>query len=435
MKYETIHSLMRSDPFSHESEVRSYCRHFPAVFARGRNAEVWDEEGNRYIDLLAACGSLNYGHNNPRLVERLVAYIQANGIASAMDLRTSAKRAFLHELVETILAPRGLRYRVQFPGPTGTNAVEAALKLARKVTRRQSVVAFSNAFHGMTLGALATTGNADARNGAGVPLPHVIRLPFDGYAGPGIQHLKAFEALVNDPSGGMEAPAAFIVETVQGEGGLSVGSVGWLRELSTCAARMGALLIVDDVQAGCGRTGTFFSFERAGLQPDLICLAKSIGGSGLPFSLVLIRPELDCWSPGEHNGTFRGNNLAFVTATAALEYWRDEAFQAAITHKASIVSAWVARMCALYQGAIAARGMGLFQGLAFAEADLGRRVSAAAFKRGVIAETCGAHGEVIKIMPPLTIEENVLGEALGRLEEAVAAELGNVLSTCERIAA
>lgn len=412
-----------NSPFRLESEVKSYCRRMPAVFDKACNSEVWDEDGRRYIDFLSSCGALNYGHNNPHIKSRLLEYLAHDGITTALDLHTVAKRHLLHEFQETILKPRNLTYKIQFPGPTGTNAIEAAIKLARKVTGRQTVVAFSNGFHGMTLGALALTGSHLARDGAGVPLPHVHRLPYDGFRGASADDLVRYEHLVTDPSGGCELPAAFVVETIQGEGGLNVASNTWLATLAKVAAGLGALLIVDDVQAGCGRTGSFFSFERACIDPHIVCLSKSIGGFGLPMSLVLLKPELDVWSPGEHNGTFRGNNLAFVTSTAALEYWRSPEFSNEIAGKIATVTDWLSRLVQDFPNQIAACGLGMMQGIMFCENDNAKRVARRAYLNGLLIETCGSDSEVVKIMPPLTIEPHTLQEGLAKLRNAVEAEL------------
>lgn len=410
---------LNDDPFESESSVRFYCRRMPGVFSKAKNALVWSEKGDLYYDLLAGCGALNYGHNHEYIQKRLLDYISQDGITTAMDLHTPAKRTLLKELRDTILLPRDLNYRVQFPGPTGTNAIEAALKLARKVARRRNVVAFTNAFHGMTLGALAATGNRAARNGAGVPLSDVHRLAFEGYHGANTTDLERYEQLVNDPSGGLEPPAAFLFETVQAEGGLNVASGPWLRRLAKIAKRMGALLIVDDIQAGCGRTGGFFSFEDAGIKPDIVCLSKSIGGMGLPLSLVLIKPEYDLWEPGEHNGTFRGHNLAFVAATAALELWRDSHFLASIKQRSDQLDLWIRRVSGGRPGHIRTKGRGLMRGLEFTNSSFARCVATAAFQENVLIETCGPQAEVLKIMPPLTIERDVLDEALVRVERAI----------------
>ena len=304
-----------------ELGVRSYCRSYPQVFDRARGCHVYDRDGRRSIDMLCGAGALGYGHNNPRIKAAVLRYLQSDGIVSSLDLYTTAKLGFLRKFHDVVLEPRGLEYRVQCCGPTGTDAVEAALKLARKVTGRHSVVAFTNAYHGVSLGSLAATASEHERGAAGVPLEHVVRAPFDGFLGNGVDTVEMIEAMFG-PGGGLPRPAAFILETIQAEGGLNVASPHWLRRIAGLAAELGALLMIDDIQVGCGRSGAFFSFERAGIEPDIICLSKAIGGMGMPMALVLVRPAIDLWAPGEHVGTFRGNNLAFVAAEAALDYWR-----------------------------------------------------------------------------------------------------------------
>ncbi len=402
----------------HESAVRSYCRRMTSVFVRGRNARVWDEAGAEYIDFFSACGALNYGHNHPAIKAAALAQLGDDAILCGLDLHTAAKRDFIAGFRRVVLAPRGLDYRFQFPGPTGTNAVEAALKLARKVTGRRPIVAFSRAFHGMTLGALAATQNPRARRGAGVPLPDVVRLAFDGDASCGLPSLDDYEADIG--AGLLDPPAAFIVETVQGEGGLHVASAAWLRQLAGLARRLGALLIVDDIQAGCGRTGPFFSFERADLDPDIVCLAKSIGGLGLPMALVLIKPQHDAWAPGEHNGTFRGNTLAFACATAALRLWEDEAFIAAKRGSEAAVRTWLERTCARYGEDVAPCGLGLIAGLRFSRTGLAEAAARDLFARGMLIETAGPQDEVLKLMPPLTIDRETLEEGLRRIDDVLA---------------
>ena len=415
-------------PFSEfekiESNVRFYCREMRAVFSRAVNARVWDEDGVEYIDFLSGCGSLNYGHNHPVIKARVIDYLIGDGVLSGLDLHTNAKREFLREFCETILVPRGLDYRVAFTGPTGTNAVEAALKLARKITGRRPVVAFTGAFHGMTLGAVAAAARNDHRHSVGFPLADVVRLPFDGYQEAGHTELNRYEAMVNDPAGGLELPAAFIVETIQGEGGLNVASSEWLQELAAIAKRLGALLIVDDIQAGCGRTGEFFSFSYAGIHPDLVCLAKSIGGIGLPMALLLIKPAYDQWAPGENNGTFRGNNLAFVAATTALQLWQDASFLASLSQSADLIRSWIDRLTTDFGIAgVYQRGRGLMSGVAFANHGTARRAAAEAFRQGLLIETSGAHSEVLKLMPPLTIEHDVLQQGLSRLRDSIEVAL------------
>jgi diaminobutyrate-2-oxoglutarate transaminase len=405
---------------SHESAVRYYCRHMPAVFCRAVNANVWDENGVEYIDFLSGCGSLNYGHNNPHMKERIISYLAGDGLVNGLDLHTVAKREFLQAFRQTILEPRKMNYRVQFVGPTGTNAVEAALKLARKVTHRRPIAAFTNAFHGMTLGSLSVSANGSARQAAGIQLDEVVRLPFEGFAGATTDDLDCYERMINNPSGGIDPPAAFIVETIQGEGGLNCASREWLRHLSGMARRLGSLLIIDDVQAGCGRTGDFFSFEAADISPDLICLAKSIGGIGLPMALLLIKPDYDGWIPGEHNGTFRGNNLAFVAATTAVEFWRDTDFLGTVNLAAARIGSWVRDVVQEFGSRrLHPKGRGLMSGISFADTSIAACVAREAFRHRLLIETCGPFAEVIKIMPPLTIETEVLEKGLSRLRSSI----------------
>jgi len=317
----------------HESNVRSYIRSFPTLFTKASGAQLFDDSGKSYIDFFAGAGVLNYGHDNAILKQSVMDYMADDGIIHGLDMGTGAKKDFLEVFHEVILEPRGLDYKIQFPGPTGTNAVESALKLARKVTGCANVVHFTNSFHGMTAGSLAITGNAAKRAGAGISLDNATTMPFDGYMGEGINTLAYFEKTLLDAGSGIDKPAAVIVETVQGEGGINVASWQWLADLRRICSTHEIVMIVDDIQMGCGRTGPFFSFEPAEIEPDIICLSKAISGLGLPMALVLIRPDLDIWNPGEHNGTFRGNNLAFVSATKALDYWRDSFLEVEVTNK------------------------------------------------------------------------------------------------------
>lgn len=400
-----------------ESNVRTYCRRFPAVFAKARGHTLWDRDGRAYLDFLAGAGALNYGHNHPAIKAALLAYLEADGPVHAMDLYTEAKAALLHRFDEVVLRPRGLDYRIQFTGPTGANAIEAALKVARRATSRTNVIAFTGGFHGVSLGALALAGNHGKRAASGVPLDRVTRLPYDGYLGSDMDTVEYLERLLDDPGGGVDPPAAIVVETVQGEGGLAAASMGWLRRLERAARDRGIVLVVDDIQAGCGRTGTFFSFEEAGLRPDIVCLAKSISGYGLPMALTLIRPDLDVLGPGEHTGTFRGHNLAFVTAAAALELWASPQFAADLEKKTRLLDERVATL-AIAAGA-QPRGRGLLRGLFFETEGLATEITLAAFRNGLLLETSGATSQVVKIMPPLTADDEALHRGMDILEDAV----------------
>jgi diaminobutyrate-2-oxoglutarate transaminase len=416
-----------------ESEVRSYCRTWPAVFETAEGSYLTDTAGRRYLDFFSGAGALNYGHNNPVLLEPLLRHLTAKRVTHSLDMATRSKTDFLHSLERNILGPRGADYKVQFTGPTGSDAVEAALKIARKASGRRTVVAFHGAFHGMTLGSLAVTANEAKRRGAGVPLDHVLHLPYDSAATgahggsaedtPAYEHGLAYlKSLLTDGThADSGTPGAVIVETVQGEGGARAASADWLRRLSALCHQYGLILIVDDVQAGCGRTGPFFSFEDAGIVPDVVCLSKSISGYGLPMSLVLMRPHLDLWRPGEHTGTFRGNNLAFVTATAALDhYWVDHQFEEAARGKALFVDDALSGIVDEHHhlGA-AARGRGLLRGVVFEDPQLAQAVSRAAFERGLLVETAGARSEVVKLLPPLTASTEELAQGIDILGLAI----------------
>ena len=294
------------DPTELESGVRSYSRGWPTVFTHAKGSVLTSEDGREYIDFFAGAGTLNYGHNHPELKKVVVDHYLEDRVVHGLDMFTDVRREFLQTFDAKILKPRGLDYKVAFPGPGGANAVEAALKLARKVTGRESVVNFTNGFHGMTLGALSVTGNSMKRGGAGIPLVHATPMPFDDYFGQVVPDFMYLERLLTDDGSGLNKPAAVIVETVQGEGGINAARAEWLRGLSELCKKHEILLIVDDIQMGCGRTGGFFSFEEAGIKPDMITLSKSISGYGMPLALTLLKPELDIWEPGEHNGTFRG---------------------------------------------------------------------------------------------------------------------------------
>ena len=407
-----------------ESEVRSYCRTFPTVFYRAKGSWLTDENERRYLDFFSGAGALNYGHNPEELKEPLLQYLRQDGILHGLDMATRAKGAFLEAFHEVILAPRSLSYKVQFPSPTGTNAVEAALKLARKVTGRSTVVSFTNGYHGMTLGSLAATGNSANRRGAGVPLTHTVAMPYDGYFGPDVDTVEYLDRYLRDPSSGLDEPAAILLETVQAEGGIRPASFSWLRRLAALAKEREILLIVDDIQVGCGRTGPFFSFEPAGIEPDIVCLSKSISGIGLPLALVLIKPQIDRWSPGEHNGTFRGNNAAFVTATAALEHWRDAELSDAVEAKGRLVEERLRTLAEAFpQESLTVRGRGLIQGLVFENPETARRVSQEAFERGLIIERAGPRDEVLKVLPALVIDRVDLEAGLEIIAESVAAVL------------
>jgi diaminobutyrate-2-oxoglutarate transaminase len=400
-----------------ESVVRSYCRNLDAVLGGGSGSVVWDTEGREYLDFLAGAGALNYGHNDPDMKRALIDYIAGDGIAHGLDLHTDAKRGFLESFEQIILEPRGMDHRVQFTGPTGANAVEAAMKVARKATGRSNIISFTRGFHGLSYGALAATANSTMRGGPVNALSGVFRLPYDGYLGPDVDTADLLELMLADPSSGLDAPAAILLETVQGEGGLNVASPQWLRRIAALAAAHGALLIIDDIQAGCGRTGTFFSFEPAGITPDIVVLSKSLSGFGLPLSVLLLRPEIDVWEPGEHTGTFRGNGHAFITGAVALrKFWSDGELAADVTRRAAMLTHRLAEIAQGIPGATL-KGRGLMQGIEVDPA-LAAMITRTCIRNRLIIERAGPHDEVVKVLAPLTTPDKVLDRGLDILAAA-----------------
>lgn len=406
-----------------ESGVRSYSRAFPTTFTRAKMSRMYTPDGKTYLDFFNGAGALNYGHNNDYIKEKILAYLTDDGITHALDMFTGAKADFFEAFDRMLLQPKGLRYRLMSCGPTGTNGVEAALKLARKVTGRTGVFALTGSFHGMTLGSLAVTSGVDHRQGAHVPLhdttfvPHPNAVEFDTIA--------YYEWLMTDNYSGTEKPAAILIETTQAEGGVHVAPTVWLQRLRRLCDEQCVLLIVDDIQVGCGRTGSFFSFERAGIAPDLVVLSKSISGYGLPMSLLLIKPELDRFDPAEHNGTFRGNQLAFVGAKAALEYRELVKLDAQVQKKEQLVRDFVVQKLLPMDARLTHRGIGLIQGVDFeAVGDVSGQVSKECFRRGLVIERAGRNDCVLKIMPALTIEEDELQEGLQIIEASMKTILG-----------
>lgn len=411
---------------TYESEVRSYCRKYKAVFQTAKGSKIWDEEGREYVDFFDGAGALNYGHNNDYIKEKLIDYLRKDGIIHALDMYTGPKRDFIEYFEENILKPRNLDYKIMFTGPTGTNAVEAALKLARKVTGRTNVFALMGCFHGMTMGALALTTDMTSRKGAGVPLHDVTHIPAP-YMFPELDTIAYMERLLADDHSGVEKPAALVIETIQAEGGIYPLDAEWLKKVEAFCRKHEIMLIVDDIQVGCGRSGGFFSFERAGIKPDMVVLSKSIGGYGMPMAVLLFRPELDIWKPGEHNGTFRGNQLSFVAARAALEFALEDGLYEKVDAKGRIAEDFLLREVKPLNDQIEIRGIGLIWGVDFGKAGpagLCRRVVDECFKNGLIIEQAGREDCVLKLMPALTISEEDLLAGLEIIRRSVQTVLG-----------
>lgn len=418
---------MNAESFErHESNVRSYCRSFPAVFKRAKGAILVSETGREYIDFFAGAGALNYGHNPDFIKDRLAAYLASDGVAHGLDFYTTAKRDFIDAFVGRVLEPRGLDYKMQFVGPTGANAVEAALKIARRATGRTSVIAFMGGYHGLSLGGLAATASRSKRAAAGTPLHDVAFVPFPDQRMSADASMAFLQRVLDDGHSGVDLPAAVILETIQAEGGVNVAPVEWLRALRALCDRHGIVLICDDIQVGCHRAGPFFSFERAGIRPDIVTLSKSISGYGLPMSLVLLAPALDIWKPGEHTGTFRGNQLAFVGAAAATELALKLDLENEVRRKESVICQRFAERILPLDPRLQARGLGLIWGLdcSAVGGDLAERLSARCFELGLVIETAGRGDTVLKFLPPLNIDDTLLLQGIDIVERALKDCLG-----------
>lgn len=408
-----------------ESDVRSYSHLFPTTFNIAKGSILIDTDGEEYIDFFCGAGTLNYGHNNPRAKKSLLEYIENDGIQHSLDTSTKAKVEFLQSFENIILKPRNLDYKVQFTGPTGTNAVEAAIKLARKVKKRSHIIAFTHAYHGHTLGSLALTANSYYHNVYNGANSNVSHLPFDGYMGEGIDTSVYLDKVLGDQSSGISIPAAIILETIQGEGGINVASSDWLQRIESICKKYDILLIIDDIQVGNGRTGKFFSFEHSEIKPDIVCLSKSLG-AGLPFAINLIAPDIDLWNPGEHTGTFRGNNLAFVSGKAVLEYWESN-FEAEIYKRSLIIQKRLKSITRQHEQT-SYRGLGMIWGLDMGKEYISKNIINQCFKSGLLIESAGADDEVLKIMAALTIDLPLLEKGLDILEEAINTVLSQGLS-------
>lgn len=404
-----------------ESNVRTYCRSFPAVYARAKGALMWDRQGREYIDFFAGAGTLNLGHNPEPIKQRLLEYISADGITHALDLFTQAKAEFIQAFTDHVLAPHGFGHRIQFAGPTGANAVEAALKVARKATGRSNVLAFMGGYHGLSLGSLAATANRGKRAAAGTSLHDVAFMPYPDGQMSDADSLAYLERVLTDSHSGIDTPAAIILETIQAEGGVNIASVEWLRQLRALCDRHGIVLICDDIQVGGHRSGPYFSFDRAGIQPDIITLSKSLSGYGLPIALTLIKPELDVWAPGEHTGTFRGNQLAFVAGVVALEMFQQLDITTQVQTKGAMIEGFLRERVLSLDPRLGVRGLGMIWGLDCAGVAEGfaERLSARCFEHGLVIETAGRKDAVLKFLPPLNIEPDVLEQGCAIVERAV----------------
>lgn len=400
----------------YESEVRFYCRSFPVVFTTANGSLMYDSSGREYIDFFCGAGALNYGHNNSFIKKKIMDYLAKDGIIHAMDMMTVAKGEFIQTVQDKLFKSRGMDYKIMFTGPTGTNAVEAALKLARKVKGRNDIWTLMGAFHGMTLGSLALTTENAARRAGGVSLENVKHIPAP-YMMDGFDTIRYMQMLLDDDHSGAEKPAGIIIETVQAEGGIHVFSIEWMKMLEEFCHKNDILLIVDDIQVGCARTGRFFSFERAHILPDVFVMSKSIGGYGFPFALTFLRPELDVFKPGEHNGTFRGNQLAMVAATAGINYCLEDDIENEVEYKAGIIKNYLEDKIENKEYLI--RGIGCIWGVDVKRGSLSKKIISRCFEKGVVIECAGRNDSVVKLMPALNMPEDIMMKGLEVIVNAI----------------
>ncbi|WP_031075834.1 diaminobutyrate--2-oxoglutarate transaminase family protein [Streptomyces sp. NRRL S-118] len=419
-----------------ESAARTYARSLPIVPVRARGLTIEGADGRRYLDCLSGAGTLALGHNHPVVLEAIKKVLDSGAPLHVLDLATPVKDAFTTELFATL--PRELAddARIQFCGPAGTDAVEAALKLVRTATGRTGLLAFTGAYHGMTAGALDASGGATDVRVTRLPYPHDYRCPF-GTGGERGAELAArwTEHLLDDPKGGVPAPAAMILEPVQGEGGVIPAPDDWLRRMRRITDDRSIPLIADEVQTGVGRTGAFWAVDHSGVVPDVMVMSKAIGGS-LPLAVIVYRSALDAWQPGAHAGTFRGNQLAMAAGTATLAFVRENR----LAERAATLGA---RMLGRLQGLAAShpcigdvRGRGLMIGVELVDPDaddgtrdgapppapsLAAAVQRACLDRGLIVELGGRHSAVVRLLPPLTLTDEQATAVLDRFADALAA--------------
>ena len=398
--------------------MRSYCRKYPVIFERAVNDTIYSESGDAYIDFLSVAGSMNYGHNNPYIKSAVLEYLSVDRIINSLDMYTKAKERFIQTFEEEILIPRKLDYKIMCCGQRVQTRSKPLLSWPGKIRDGKTSLLFSGTFHGMTLGSPALTTDQLSRHGTGVPLNNVTFVPYDGtyYS---IDYIKR---ILSDDHSGIEKPSAMILETVQAEGGINVASVGWLKEIRQICDENDILLIIDEIQVGNGRTGSFFSFERAGIVPDMVILSKSISGFGLPMSLLLMKRELDIFRPAEHNGTFRGNQLAFVGGTAAIQYYNETGIEQKVRLRSGQMETYLKDEILPLDKRLSVRGIGMIWGIDFSRIDPSLAMAAVhrAFQNKLIVEVAGRNDSVIKLMPPLTIHEDTLQKGLRILKDTVS---------------
>ncbi len=431
-----------------ESNARSYPRRIPLALKRAKGLYVEDVEGRTFIDCLAGAGTLALGHNHPVVIEAIQQVLADELPLHTLDLTTPVKDRFVQDLFGLLPAELAAEAKIQFCGPTGTDAVEAALKLVRTATGRSTVLSFQGGYHGMSQGALSLMGSLGPKKPLGallssgvqfMPYPYDYRCPFGLGGVEGVKaNLHYLENLLNDPEAGVQLPAAVIVEVVQGEGGVIPSDLDWLRGLRRITEQAGVALIVDEIQSGFGRTGKMFAFEHAGIIPDVVVLSKAIGGS-LPLAVVVYRDWLDTWLPGAHAGTFRGNQMAMAAGSAVMRYLQEHDLPAHAAAMGERLSEHLRILQRDFPQLGDIRGRGLMLGVELVDpagkpdalghppvhARLAPQLQRECLKRGLILELGGRQGGVVRFLPPLIItkaEIDRVAEIFGRALQAAVVE-------------
>lgn len=432
-----------------ESNARSYPRRIPLALKRASGIHVEDVEGRRFIDCLAGAGTLALGHNHPVVIAAIRQVLADELPLLTLDLTTPVKDQFVQDLFGLLPEALAAEAKIQFCGPTGTDAVEAALKLVRSATGRSTVLSFQGGYHGMSQGALSLMGSLGPKrplagllnNGVQfLPFPYDYRCPFGLGGVEGVKvNLHYLENLLNDPEAGVALPAAVIVEAVQGEGGVIPADLDWLRGVRRITEKAGVALIVDEIQSGFGRTGKMFAFEHAGIIPDVVVMSKAIGGS-LPLAVMVYRDWLDTWQPGAHAGTFRGNQMAMATGSAVMRYLKEQRLP---EHAAAMGERLREHLLILqrdYPQLGDVRGRGLMLGVELVDpagapdaqghppqhARLAPLVQRECLKRGLILELGGRHGSVVRFLPPLIISAAQIDQVADIFGKAVAAAVAEL---------
>lgn len=442
--YTISHSPLLARQQRQESNARSYPRRIPLVLRKAHGIYVEDEEGRSFIDCLAGAGALVLGHNHPKVISAIRGVLDDGLPLLTLDLTTPVKDKFVQDLFALLPEPLRTQTKIQFCGPSGSDAVEAALKLVRTATGRSTILSFQGAYHGMSQGALSLMGNLAPKNPLAallnnnvqfLPYPNDYRCPFGLGGEAGIKaNLHYLENLLANPESGVPLPAGVIVEVIQGEGGVIPADINWLRGLRRITDEAGVPLIVDEIQSGFARSGTMFAFEQADIAPDVIVLSKAIGGS-LPLAVLVCREDLDAWQPGAHAGTFRGNQMAMAAGSAVMECLVQENIA---SHAATMGERMIRHLRELqprYPQLADVRGRGLMVGVEVVDpigkpdaqgrpppsGALAAQIQRECLVRGLILELGGRFGSVVRFLPPLIITNSEIDSVAYKFSSAVAA--------------